>query len=452
MVAVHQNKRLLFTLGLFIGTQVCLSACLIQHATAQCDDSCDSAFDSCDSMFDASDCGSSFWDRSTLTGDWCGLRPCVEEKGYTWNITNTNFYSGITSGGVNETSRYRGRVDMFLSIDGKKAGLWEGLFINLHGESVFGDSIYQPSGALLPVSVAQILPDGNRSVTALTNVTITQALSESVLVQAGKINTLDGFAQPFTGGADGQDGFQNLALCFNPVLATAFPYSTFGAGMVVLNKNQEAVFAAFVYDTNNTPTVSGFDTFFDNGVSMFASATLPTKLMNKPGHQMVYGLYSTGTYSNLDPNPYFDPSQGLVLASPDKTGSWLLGYAFDQALYVSPCDPTHSWGVFGNLGIADDNPNPFNWSANIGVGGANPLGNRPQDTFGIGYFYTGISEPLKQLAPNLLPLEDERGVELFYNVGVTPWCNVTADLQVVDSARSRVDTMTMLGLRAKITL
>ncbi|QDV24193.1 carbohydrate porin [Aureliella helgolandensis] len=445
MLGSYQKKLLLLTLGLFIGVQVCLSACLPQQAAAQCDASCDS-------LFNAPVCGSSCWERSTLSGDWCGLRSCFEEKGYTWNISNTNFYSDITSGGLDETSRYRGRVDMFLNIDGKKVGLWDGLTINLHGESVFGSSINQFSGTLLPVSVAQILPDGNRDVTALTNVTFTQALSESVLVQAGKINTLDGFVQPFTGGANGQDGFQNLALCFNPVLVTAFPYSSFGAGMVVLDENQEAVFSAFVYDANNTPTVSGFDTFFDNGVSLFASATLPTKLMNKPGHQMVYGLYSSGTYNSLDPNPYFDPGQGVVLANPDKTGSWLLAYAFDQALYVSPDDPTRSWGVFGNVGIADDNPNPFNWAANIGVGGSNPIGNRPQDTFGIGYFYAGVSEPLKQLAPILLPLQDEQGVEMFYNVGVPPWCHVTADLQVVEPARSRVDTMVMFGLRAKFDL
>lgn len=41
---------------------------------------------------------------------------------------------------------------------------------------------------------------------------------------------------------------------------------------------------------------------------------------------------------------------------------------------------------------------------------------------------------------------------MFYNVGVTPWCHVTADLQIVDSGRSLVDTMMMFGLRAKIDL
>ena len=330
---VHKiSLRLTFLL--FVGLPLWLSVCPARQARAQCDDCSSSELTA--SPLEASNCGEPWWERSTLSGDWCGLRSCLVDKGYTWDISNTNFYSGITTGGLEKHFRYRGRVDMLLSIDGKKAGLWDGLTINLHGESVFGSSINQFSGTLLPVSTVQILPDGNRSVTVLTNVTFTQALSESVLVQAGKINTLDGFVQPFTGGANGIDGFQNLALCFNPVLVTAFPYSCFGAGMVVLDENQEAVFSAFVYDANNTPTVSGFDTFFDNGVSTFVSGTLPTKFLNKPGHQMVYGLYSSGTYNNLDPNPYFDPSRGLVLANPDKTGSWLLAYAFDQALYVSP--------------------------------------------------------------------------------------------------------------------
>ncbi len=301
-----------------------LSSCLPSQATAQCDEnSCDSL--SGPSIEEAPSYGETWCERSELFGDWCGLRPCLVDKGYTWDISNTNFYSGITSGGLDETFRYRGRFDMLLSIDGKKAGLWEGLFINLHAESVFGDSINQFTGTLLPVSLAQSLPDGNRSVTALTNVSVTQALSESVLVYAGKINTLDGLNQAFTGGARGTDGFQNLGLSFNPVLGRAFPYSTFGAGIVVLDKNKEAIFTASVYDTNSTPTVSGFDTFFDNGVSLFASGTLPTQIRNKPGHQTVYGLYSTGTYNNLAPNPYFDPSQGLVLATPDKTGSWRSG-------------------------------------------------------------------------------------------------------------------------------
>jgi porin len=84
------------------------------------------------------------------------------------------------------------------------------------------------------------------------------------------------------------------------------------------------------------------------------------------------------------------------------------------------------------------------------VGGASPLTCRKLDTFGFGHFYVGVSDSLKQLAPRLLPIGDEHGVELFYNVAVTPWCHITPDLQMVTPGRERVNTLLFLGLRAKV--
>ena len=62
----------------------------------------------------------------------------------------------------------------------------------------------------------------------------------------------------------------------------------------------------------------------------------------------------------------------------------------------------------------------------------------------------GVSNSVKQFAPRVLPLRDERGLELFYNVGVTPWFHITPDVQVVIPGRERVDTLMYFGLRAKI--
>jgi porin len=394
--------------------------------------------------------GGPLFERSKLTGDWLGTQTEMRDRGITWDISSTNFYSGAASGGLDDRFAYRGRADAFLHIDGEKAGLWKGLFIDLHGESVFGTSINRFTGTLLPVSLAQSLPSSQGSVTALTGVKFTQALSENFVVYFGKINTLDSFNQPFTGGSRGVDGFQNTALLFNPVSIRTVPYSTLGAGFAFLNKDQEPVFSVAVFDTNDTPTVSGFDSFFDNGMTALASVNLPTKFLGLPGHQGLTGTYSTGTYFNLQPSPFIDPVQGFALQNPTKKGSWSLAYAFDQAVYVSPDDPKRSWGVFGNLGLADSNPSPFHWSANIGLGGASPLPCRNLDTFGIGYFYTGVSDSVKQLAPQLLPIRDEHGVELFYNVAVTPWCHISPDLQVVLPGRERVDNLLFFGLRAKI--
>lgn len=392
--------------------------------------------------------GGSLCDRPKLLGDWFGARTCLRDCGVTLDVSSTNFYAGVASGGLQEQFRYRGRMDYLLNVDGEKAGLWKGASLSLHGESVYGDSINGSTGALLPVILAEAVPKADGYVTALTGVTFTQSLSESFLVYAGKINTLDGFSQPFTGGARGVNGFMNTAFLFNPVFARTIPYSTYGAGFAYL-ENSEPVVSFSVLDATDSSTTTGFDTFFRNGAVLYSSVNVPTKFFGLAGHQGVSGTYSTRSYTALDRSAFIN---AIVLntAAPAKTGSWSLTYNLDQAVYVDPQNPKRSWGLFGNLGLADQNPSPFRWFASIGVGGSSPLPGRDLDTFGVGYYYLGLSSGLRNLAPRLLPLRDEQGVEVFYNVAVTPWCQITPDLQVVSPARKDAATAVLLGLRAKL--
>lgn len=389
--------------------------------------------------------------RPNLTGNWLGARDTLRDNGITWDVYSTNFHQGVTTGGLRRDFRFGGRSDYLLNIDGSKAGLWEGLFIDLHAETLYGESINGFTGALLPVSTAQSIPIPEGPITALTGVKLTQALSENFVIFLGKINTLDTFNQPFTGGARGVDGFMNIGLLLPPVLARTIPYSTFGAGFAVLSEGLP-VASVTVFDTNNTPTVSGFNTFIDNGVTINAQATLPTNVLDRPGHHTVGGTYSSGRYAALDDLPFFliERLRGEFPPLPQRTGSWSVYYLFDQAFWVDVEDPRRSWGVFGSAGISDGNPNPVRWSTAIGVGGSSPFRSRPLDRFGVGYFYIGASEELKEFAPRLFPLRDEHGVELFYNVGITPWFHLTPDLQIITPIRDRVDTSVNFGLRARV--
>jgi porin len=392
--------------------------------------------------------GGPLLERPKLTGDWLGTRSGLRDNGITLDVSTTQFYQGVTSGGLNQAFPYGGRNDYFLNLDGEKLGLWKGSFVTLHGETRYGQSANSLTGALMPVNLMLTVPQPSGSITALTGLKFTQFLSENMLVYAGKLNTLDDFKQPLTG-AGSLNGFQNTAMIFNPLYTRTVPYSTFGAGFAYL-KNMEPVFAVAVFDTNNTPTASGFDTFFDNGVTIFAQANLPTKFFGLPGHQGLSGTYSSGKYSDLTPSAYLDPLRGLVVQTGQTTGSWCVAYNFDQAVYVSPDDPKRMWGVFGNLGIADTSPSPIRWFASAGFSGASPVSSRKLDSFGVGYFYLGVNDTLKSAAPRLLPLRDEHGIEAYYNVAVTPWCQITPDLQVITPFRDRATTSLLFGLRAKI--
>ena len=387
-----------------------------------------------------------------MTGDWGGLREQLRDHGFTFDISATTYYQGIASGGLQDTFRFGGRNDYLLNVDGQKAGLWEGLGINLHGETVYGDSVNLLTGAVVPVNIGRSLPVPVGTVSALTAVKFTQALSENLVLYAGKINTIDNLQQPFMPGRGLDAGFMNGAFVFNPVLGRTIPYSTFGAGGAILAGGQPVV-TLTVYDTHDASTTSVFDKLFDNGAIIYPTVSLPTNFFGMPGHQTVWGAYSSGRYDILSP-------ESLLIFPPRRCqdfprrllvrGSWWIDYRFDQALWVDPTDETRSWGVFGDAGISDGKPNPIHWSVILGIGGSSPIPNRKLDTFGIAYYYMGLSDDFKNDVRPIVPVRDERGLELFYNVAVTPWFHVTTDLQVITPILELAKTSLVLGLRAKI--
>lgn len=380
--------------------------------------------------------------------DWFSLRSTLAETGVAFEMSTTQFYQGVASGGLEQQFQYGGRNDYFAMIDSAKLGLWQGGMFTLHGESRYGESANTLTGALAPVNVMLSLPQPNGSVTGLTAAKLQQALSDNLVVYAGKINTLDDFKQPFTSAGPLQ-GFQNSALVYNPVYARTIPYSTYGAGFICTASDERTI-EFTLFDTNNTPTTTGLNTLFNNGVTLFAQGLAPTFFFDRPGHQGISGTYSSGTYSDLTPTAFLDPSEGLALFATPVRGSWSLAYNFDQALGVTADKSGRTWGVFGHLGLADNNPNPVRWFASSGVSGASPLPNRKTDTFGIACFYIGVSDSLKSTRSRLVNLRDEYGIELYYNVNVTSRFQITPDMQVITPFRERSVASLLIGLRAKI--
>lgn len=398
-------------------------------------------------------------DRPFLLGSLGGTRDALGANGIGVNVYSTQFYQGVASGGADQEFDFNGRLDYLLNVDGAKAGLWQGFFVSLHGETRYGDAIGYSSGSLMPVNTGRLFPQPTDTITALSGVKFTQALSENFVTFAGKINTLDELKQPYAGGR-GVDAFMNLSLTLPVAVARTVPYSTLGAGFAVL-RDMQPIFTMMVLDTNNTPTTTGFESFFNNGATILTRLETPVTLLGRPGHQAIWGTYSSGTYSNLSPTPYFDPEFGLRFPSGSDTGSWSIVYSADQAIYVDPHNPQRSWGLFTNIGLADDAPSPVRWSANVGLGGSSPLESRPLDTFGVGYAFVNYSTPIQQLAPRLQPIGNDHVVECFYNIALTPWFHITPDLQILVPAREQtlallprnrdsIDTAIVVGIRAKI--
>jgi porin len=386
------------------------------------------------------------WTRSQLTGNWSGSRSGFAEQGVTFFGDITQYYQGVAAGGLTRQFRYGGRGDYLIDVDSRNMGLWEGGHLDFRGETRLGQDCNGIDGAVAPSNFAMALPLPGQNVTALTGLQYTQDLSESLTVFFGKLNLLDGTPDRYARGMR-LNYFWNAAMQNNLSRIFLLP-SVLGSGLVVRDE-VEPVFNFYLLDTHFTPTTSGFSTLFSNGVLLYGEYRLRTNLFELPGHSALGVLYSNATRAALDVNPFVVlPAIIAGEPRPTKDSAWTVTYRCDQVLYTAPEDPKRNWTLNSDLGLTDGNPNPIRWFANLSLVASSPIRHREADTIGIGYYHLGVSN-LPLLTIRGFGAED--GVELFYNVAVTPWFHVTPDLQILDPAQRHTPTALLVGIRGRLS-
>jgi porin len=338
----------------------------------------------------------------------------------------------------------------------------------------------------VPVNTAVLLPAPNDRTTALTNATLTQFLSPQFGVLAGKINLLDSAGTEFYG--DYRTQFLNTAFNF-PITLEALPLSTFGGGVLVLPR-EDIILSGLAIGPNGAPISNDLSQAF-NGVMIVGSGKLTVKPFGLVGHQSLgFTWNNTERFSlNQDPsniahlllNQQFPrlASPGPVLtqilassfpnllvpAQPANrtSGSWTISYAFDQYFWQPDGDAKHGVGIFFGFGASDGNPDPIQYAFLAGIGGKGVVPGRPDDSFGFGLARTQFSSSFLPFLRQQfrLGLQREDALEMYYNMAVTPWMNVTSDLQIVDSGLNKavspttgklasIDTVVVAGARLRV--
>lgn len=433
--------------NLLLGLFSVLACHHFQARTGESNDWCapaGSPVDGC--LSSVAGCGD-FWTREQLTGNWLGVRSGLTGSGVTVDADATMFYMGVVDGGVQREFRFAGHNDYVVNMDLGKLGVHEGLFVKLRAEHRYGESLAGATGALLPSAVAADLPTPETEHVYLTNVLFTQMLSERFGVFFGKLDTLDGDLNAFAHGR-GKTQFSNMAFVASPIVLRTAPYATLGTGFVILGEEGTPLFQFSVLDPNESIRTSGVGDLYNDGVTLNGELRLPTQFFGRPGHQLFGATWSSREYVGLDQDPR------IIL--PDvpiarQSGSWSVYWNFDQYLYVDPCNAARGWGVFGRAGLADADTNPIEWFLSFGVGGSSMIRGRDADTFGVGWYYSGTSSELApDLAMVLGGIGDGQGVEMYYNIAVTPWLQITPDIQFIMPARETVDTATVIGVRARV--
>jgi porin len=381
-----------------------------------------------------------------LLGTADGVRERLAAAGLAILADNTSFYVGNANGGFAQAFDYAGHGDYCLIADGEKLGVHDGLYLKLRAEHRYGETIVGNVGCFISPTLIADLPVYGSEELYLTNVLLTQELTDACSVFAGKMDTLDGDMNAFAHGR-GKTQFSNMGFVFNPIVGATVPYSTLGAGFVYHPDDGPMVMVTVLNSTDTTAT-SGFDALFNDGLLLSAAVRVPTNLFGRPGHQLLGGTWNSRTYTSIAEAyiPYPD------VAIPTSRGSWCLYWNFDQCVVVDPADQTRGWGPFGRAGIADASTSPIDAFLSFGVGG-NVLGRmRRNDSFGIGWYWASASPQIGTLiTAQFGPIGNGQGIECFYNYAVTPAIRITPDVQYVVPSLRSADPAVIAGLRALVS-
>lgn len=388
---------------------------------------------------------SDLWERPALLDGGGGPKDVLKAHGIIVDGGVTQFYQGVVSGDGSHQWEYGGKVDLAATFVGDKLGLWRGLFVSVHQEWLYGEDVNgQGDGSLIPLNTAMGFPrlgGHDRD----TSIVVTQNFGEQLSVSAGKFNLLDVAAKTPIVGGGGLETFMNTTIAA-PISGVTPPYLL---GAIATLKTEPATFTLMVYDPRNAQSWDVIENPFEKGTTVSLSVTVPTKFGGLTGFYGVRGVYSTKEGLDLADMPQLllpPEAQGKLT----KKGYWFASASVQQYLYQDPDNPAAGWGLFGDFGISDGNPNAVAWHVLGGVGGTGTLPSRPLDRWGVGYFKYALSDDLIASLNTLgIPLADEQGIEAYYNLALTPWQRITADVQWIDTGRADRDEAWVLGVRSQ---
>jgi carbohydrate-selective porin OprB len=413
-----------------------------------------------------SDYSGDFLNRATITGDWGGFRTDLYEKGITLDAVLTQVYQNVVSGGPDSSgndSTYTGLVDYGMSFDTGKLGMWPGGLFTVNAQTGFANNFPLESGNLSPTNFTGYYPTADKPDTVVMEYYWTQALSKDLGFVLGRINATN-FLDRNRYADNPRNQFMNISMNNSPLLGSMVSFSTY-ALLVSWKVNDNLAINPAIYDPNVQPDEGSPDGGLFNDIGLGLEVDLTWTLSgDRDGAVRIDALWNNKETVLLD-NPRLPID--LILGVPPKTKSdnWLININFGQSIWkpasAKPKKGPHQQlpqvrsaafdmdetglGVFGRVAFGPEDRHAYNVYAMGGVGGRGLVSGRPYDRVGVGFYWLKESDDLDDQPGDLL--DDETGIEVFYNLALTPAVQLTFDVQWIDSGIKASNNATVLGMR-----
>jgi porin len=387
------------------------------------------------------------WTRDKLTGDWGGWRTDLLDHGIDAQFRLSQYYQGVTSGGVETNSEYGGTMDYRVNTDLRKLfGFWDGLSVNMHARTRYGQDVLADAGDMTLPNTGMLMPlPGDYDGTDMTGLTVNQFFPVGQkhlgMFTLGKLDILDAVSLFFPHVGYGQEGFWNVNALISalPWFGAVNGLSLYGGWLATINKeHQIGQSAILVTGTENaTTSTTSWDNAhdsFDHGAWIAAFHRFLWKLDDKPGYFMIFGGFSTRDQPSNDPHDFvFKPGQGIE--DTDEEKPWDVAAYISQVFWQADGDPTRKATILIGGTAGPDNPQFAQYNFFAAVEAYGPMKSRPHDRMGVAFWRNWLSDEFKDLVSPLDDLRDTWGFELYYNLQINKWLHLTPDIQFIQNER-----------------
>ena len=422
--------------------------------------------------------------RDKLLGDMGGLRTLLGNYGVTLTLTDVSDVLGNTSGGIDKGATYSGLTTLTLQMDTQKAFGWEGGTVNVSGLQIRGRNLSQYYIANLQ-TVSDVAAEPT---TRLWEIWYQQAFADDVFdIKIGQQSIDQEFmtSQAAFIHFNAAMGWASLPSSDLYAGGPAYPLSSLGVRVRARPTDAITLLAgvfqdnppggAFYGDTQLLGSTRWGGNFnLRTGALFFAEAQYainqPPKDAPKDDTVVPEGLpgvYKIGAWFDTAafPNQRYD-TQGIPLASTASNGNPQMNlhnaslYAlFDQTIWKPDPKGARAITIFARAMGAPDDRNLISFAASGGINLSDPLPDRDDDTFGIGFGIAQISSNARDFnrdqnyfgtTPYPVPIRSsETFIEVTYQIQATPWLQIQPVFQYVFNPSGGIANPNNPALRVK---
>lgn len=390
----------------------------------------------------------------TMTGDWFGLRPALQDAGIATQFFYNNHFMSVLDGGKDTGGgKNSATYDWFITLDLDKMKIIKDADMLLHVRRGWGYSINPYAGTTKNQDVNDDA-DGWRDMYIDQLWYRQYFLDRKIALQFGYMDfqtVVDRNA--YANSEDKQ--FMNTGLDNNPLIPTA-AITSIGAALTIQPVEWYSLILAAGDAQGPVPSAPkptykpGFSTAFHDEAWFVSwlenvfSFKIPTPMGPLPGN------YRLGMVFDPRPRAAYVPSWKTPYTRGDDYGFYA---SFDQMVFRENLTDDQGLGLFFRYAWRHDDINRFFqfWSTGLQYAGLIP--ERNKDVFGFGMTQLISSEDAQNSTTANRKFGDETVYEVYYAIQITPWLVISPDFQYVDNpgANGSISHAIVGGVRVRVS-